>query len=104
MQHGTQRWLRPVWCVWVWYWESVLTFIDVYNEEFDEPQLHHRFVTPTMVEKTIKTLDAYMEGLNAQCDENYSQELYEKIIDLAALTNRWLKATGDKNEMNYYDI
>ena len=85
-------------------WESVLTFIDVYSEEFDEPQLRHRFITPTMVEKTIKTLDAYMEGLNAQCDENYSQELYEKIIDLAALTNRWLKATGDKNEMNYYDI
>ena len=83
----------------------MLTFIEVYSEEDDEPQLRHRFITPIMVEKTIKTLDAYMDVLNAQCAASgeCSDELYKKIIDLASLTNRWLKATGE-SESSYYDI
>jgi hypothetical protein len=84
-------------------WESVLKFIEVYGED-DEPKLHHRFITSSLVEKTIKSLDAYMELLNAKCEKEFDQELYKKVTDLATLTNRWLKASGVKSESSYYDI
>lgn len=84
-------------------WDSVLTFIEVYADD-DEAKMCRRHITPTMVENTIKTLDAYMELLNAKCDTEYDKELYRKITDLASLTNRWLQVMGEDNESSYYDI
>lgn len=85
-------------------WDSVLTFIETYSE-FDEPDtLCRKMISPSMVEKTIDTLDEYMKILNEKCDKEYSKELYKKITNLATLTNRWLQASGEENESNYYDI
>ena len=85
-------------------WDSVLEFIEVYGNDEKETTLRHRFITPLMVDKTIKTLDDYMELLNEKCKEDLDKELYKKIIDLASLTNRWLKASGVDRESSYYDI
>lgn len=85
-------------------WDSVLTFIEVYSE-FDEPDtLCRKMISPTMVEKTIATLDEYMKTLNAAYNKESSEELYKKITNLATLTNRWLKASGIEDESSYYDI
>ena len=57
-----------------------------------------------MVEKTINTLDAYMEVLNAQCEAEYTDELKNKILALARLTNKWIAASGEQSDTKYYDI
>ena len=84
-------------------WDSVLTFIEIYGDD-DETHIKRRMVTPTLVEKTVKALDGYMSLLNKECDEELTPELTKKVIDVASLTNRWLDAMGEENEMSYYDI
>ena len=52
----------------------------------------------------IKMLDAYTEMLNAQCEAEYTDELKNKILALARLTNKWIAASGEQSETEYYDI
>jgi hypothetical protein len=87
-------------------WEEVTRYLIsetlLYDE--DDEKLNKRQISYLMVEKTIHTLDAYMEVLNAQCEAEYTDELKNKILALARLTNKWIAASGEQSETEYYDI
>ena len=73
-------------------------------DEMLSGKLKRALVTESMADRTIKALDAYMGVLNKMCDEDYTQELYKEVMDIASLTNRWLAATGERDKGKYYDI
>ena len=55
-----------------------------------------------MVEKTIKMLDAYMDVLKTKVGQKYTKELADEELEVAKLTNKWLKVSGEENESAYY--
>jgi hypothetical protein len=73
-------------------------------EDEDEETLARNMVTRSMVEKTIKHLDAYSKILNAKYGQESNEDLYKEIMEIARLTNQWLEVTGEKDESDYYDI
>ena len=87
-------------------WEEVVQYLISENFFCDDndDKINRRKVDYMLVEKTIDALDNYMKILNAQCDTDFSDELRNKIIKLAQLTNKWLDVSGEQNEMKYYDI
>ena len=87
-------------------WDSVVEFL-MTQTAMDEAlcgKLKRALVTESMVDRTIKALDAYMDVLNKKCDGDYTPELGEQVMEVASLTNRWLAATGERNKDKYYDI
>ena len=97
VQFGTERYPD---------WEEVTRYLisQTFLHDEDDEKLKRRLMDYVMVENTIKTLDAYMAILNAKCKEEYSDELKPKILNLARLTNKWLKVSGEESETKYYDI
>lgn len=95
IQFGTERY--PDWKEVARYLISETFFFDE-----DDEKLNKRLINYSMVDKTINTLDAYMEVLNAQCDAEHSDELKNKILDLSCLTNKWLEVSGAKEDSEYY--
>ena len=97
VQFGTERYPD---------WEEVTRYLisQTFLHDEDDEKLKRRLMDYVMVENTIKTLDAYMAILNAKCKEEYSDELKTKILNLARLTNKWLKVSGEESETKYYDI
>ena len=87
-------------------WDSVVEFLiaEASMDQVLTGKLKHSLVTESMANRTIKALDAYMKVLNKKCDEDYTQELYKEVMDIASLTNRWLAATGERDKDKYYDI
>ena len=53
------------------------------------------------MEQTINALDAYSKLLNDNYDG--SKEEYGKIMKLVSLTNKWLRASGEEDELAYYE-
>jgi 5'(3')-deoxyribonucleotidase len=87
-------------------WEEVTCYLisETFFHDEDDEKLQRRQIDYLLVEKTINTLDAYMKVLNDRCEEHYTDELKNEILNLAQLTNKWLKVSGEQNEMKYYDI
>ena len=73
-------------------------------EDEEEETLARNIVTRSMVEKTIKHLDAYSKILNEKYAQESNEELYKEIIEISRLTNQWLEVTGEEDESDYYDI
>ena len=97
VQFGTERYPD---------WEEVTRYLisETFLHDEDDEKLNRRKVNYMLVEKTIKTLNAYMESLNAQCEQGVSDELKSKILKLTRLTNQWLEVSGEQNENKYYDV
>ena len=81
-------------------WEEVTRYLisETLLHDDDDEKLNKRLVKYTMVEKTIKMLDAYTDVLNAKVGEKDTKE----ILAAAKLTNKWLKVLGEENESAYY--
>ena len=80
-------------------WEDVVDYL-LAPEQRDGKTINRALVNDVLVEQTIATLDAYSKLLNDNYDG--SREEYKKIMNLAALTNKWLKASGEEDESAYY--
>lgn len=80
-------------------WEDVVDYL-LDPEQRDGKTINRTLINDTMVEQTIATLDAYSKLLNDNYDG--SREEYKKIMNLATLTNKWLKASGEEDESAYY--
>lgn len=87
-------------------WEEVTRYLisETYFYDEENEKLKRRKMNYAMVEKTINTLDDYMKVLNAQCENEYSKELQNKILKLAQLANKWLVVAGEESEANEYNI
>ena len=85
-------------------WEEVTRYLisETFIHDEDGERLNKRLIDYTMVEKTIKMLDAYTEMLNAEVGQEYTKELADKILAASKLTNKWLKVLGEENESEYY--
>ena len=85
-------------------WEEVTRYLIsetlLYDE--DDEKLNKRMIDYAMVEKTIKMLDAYMDVLKAKVGQKYTKELADEELEVAKLTNKWLKVSGEENESAYY--
>ena len=81
-------------------WEEVTCYLisETLLHDDDDEKLNKRLVNYTMVEKTIKMLDAYTDVLNAKVGEKDAKE----ILAAAKLANKWLKVLGEENESAYY--
>jgi 5'(3')-deoxyribonucleotidase len=81
-------------------WEEVTCYLisETLLHDDDDEKLNKRLVNYTMVEKTIKMLDAYTDVLNAKVGEIDTKE----ILAAAKLANKWLKVLGEDNELAYY--
>ncbi|MBO5467074.1 MAG: hypothetical protein J6A02_06510 [Prevotella sp.] len=85
-------------------WEEVTCYLIsetlLYDE--DDEKLNKRLISYTMVEKTIKMLDGYMEILNQKAEADCTPELCKEVNSLMKLTNKWLDVKGDASEVDYY--
>ena len=81
-------------------WEEVTRYLisETLLHDDDDEKLNKRLLNYTMVEKTIKMLDAYTDVLNAKVGEKDTKE----ILAAAKLANKWLKVLGEENESAYY--
>lgn len=81
-------------------WEEVTRYLisETLLHDDDDEKLNKRLVNYTMVEKTIKMLDAYTDVLNAKVGEKDTKE----ILAAAKLANKWLKVLGEEDESAYY--
>lgn len=85
-------------------WEEVTRYLIsefLFHDEDDE-KLNKRLISYTMVEKTIKILDGYMEVLNQKAEVDCTPELCKEVNALMRLTNKWLEVKGDASEVDYY--
>lgn len=85
-------------------WEEVVRYLiseTLLHDENDE-KLNKRLISYTMVEKTIKMLDGYMEVLNQKAKADCTPELCKEVNSLMKLTNKWLEVKGDASEVDYY--
>lgn len=85
-------------------WEEVTRYLiseTLFHDEDDE-KLNKRLISYTMVEKTIKMLDGYMEVLNQKAEADSTPELCKEVNSLMKLTNKWLEVKGDASEVDYY--
>lgn len=84
-------------------WENVLHYL-LQPSQYASKSLDHNSINDLMVERTIKFLDAHSKVLNEQYKDNCTKEQYKEIAQLASLTNKWLKASGEEDESEYYDF
>lgn len=73
-------------------WEEVTSYLisEFLLHDEDDEKLNKRLITYTMVEKTIKMLDGYMEALNQKAETDCTPELCKEVNALMRLTNKWL--------------
>jgi 5'(3')-deoxyribonucleotidase len=85
-------------------WEEVTRYLisEFLLHDEDDEKLKKRLITYTMVEKTIKMLDGYMEALNQKAQVDCTPELCKEVNALMRLTNKWLEVKGDASEVDYY--
>lgn len=85
-------------------WEEVTRYLisETLLHDEDDEKLNKRMIDYAMVEKTIKLLDAYMDVLKAKVGQKYTKELADEELEVAKLTNKWLKVSGEENESAYY--
>lgn len=85
-------------------WEEVTRYLisEFLLHDEDDEKLKKRLITYTMVEKTIKILDGYMEALNQKAQVDCTPELCKEVNALMRLTNKWLEVKGDASEVDYY--
>lgn len=85
-------------------WEEVTRYLisEFLLHDEDDEKLKKRLITYTMVEKTIKMLDGYIEVLNQKAEVDSTPELCKEVNALMRLTNKWLEVKGDASEVDYY--
>lgn len=85
-------------------WEEVTRYLisEFLLHDEDDEKLNKRLITYTMVEKTIKMLDGYMEALNQKAEVDCTPEICKEVNALMRLTNKWLEVKGDASEVDYY--
>ena len=85
-------------------WEEVTRYLisEFLLHDEDDEKLNKRLISYTMVEKTIKMLDGYMEVLNQKAETDCTPELCKEVNALMRLTNKWLEVKGDASEVDYY--
>lgn len=85
-------------------WEEVTRYLisEFLLHDEDDEKLNKRLISYTMVEKTIKMLDGYMEVLNQKAETDCTPELCKEVNSLMKLTNKWLEVKGDASEVDYY--
>lgn len=85
-------------------WEEVTRYLisETLLHDEDDEKLNKRLISYTMVEKTIKMLDGYMEVLNQKAETDCTPELCKEVNSLMKLTNKWLEVKGDASEVDYY--
>lgn len=85
-------------------WEEVTRYLisETLLHDEDDEKLNKRMIDYAMVEKTIKMLDAYRDVLKAKVGQKYTKELADEELEVAKLTNKWLKVSGEENESAYY--
>lgn len=85
-------------------WEELTRYLisETLLHDEDDEKLNKRMIDYAMVEKTIKLLDAYMDVLKAKVGQKYTKELADEELEVAKLTNKWLKVSGEENESAYY--
>ena len=85
-------------------WEEVTRYLisEFLLHDEDDEKLNKRLISYTMVEKTIKMLDGYMEVLNQKAETDCTPELCKEVNSLMRLTNKWLEVKGDASEADYY--
>ena len=85
-------------------WEEVTRYLisEFLLHDEDDEKLNKRLISYTMVEKTIKMLDGYMEVLNQKAETDCTPELCKEVNALMRLTNKWLEVKGDASEADYY--
>jgi 5'(3')-deoxyribonucleotidase len=85
-------------------WEEVTRYLisEFLLHDEDDEKLNKRLISYTMVEKTIKMLDGYMEVLNQKAEVDCTPELCKEVNALMRLTNKWLEVKGDASEVDYY--
>ena len=85
-------------------WEEVTRYLisEFLLHDEDDEKLNKRLISYTMVEKTIKMLDGYMEVLNQKAETDCTPELCKEVNALMRLTNKWLEVKGNASEVDYY--
>ena len=85
-------------------WEEVTCYLisETFFHDEDDEKLNKRLISYTMVEKTIKMLDGYMEVLNQKAEVDCTPELCKEVNSLMKLTNKWLEVKGDASEVESY--
>ena len=85
-------------------WEEVTRYLisEFLLHDEDDEKLNKRLISYTMVEKTIKMLDGYMEVLKQKAEVDCTPELCKEVNALMRLTNKWLEVKGDASEVDYY--
>ena len=85
-------------------WEEVTCYLisETFFHDEDDEKLNKRLISYTMVEKTIKMLDGYMEVLNQKAEADCTPELCKEVKSLMKLTNKWLEVKGDASEVESY--
>lgn len=85
-------------------WEEVTRYLisEFLLHDEDDEKLNKRLISYTMVEKTIKMLDGYMEVLNQKAETDCTPELCKEVNSLMRLTNKWLEVKGNASEADYY--
>ena len=85
-------------------WEEVTRYLisEFLLHDEDDEKLNKRLISYTMVEKTIKMLDGYMEVLNQKAETDCTPELCKEVNSLMRLTNKWLEVKGNASEVDYY--
>ena len=85
-------------------WEEVTCYLisETFFHDEDDEKLNKRLISYTMVEKTIKMLDGYMEVLNQKAEADCNPELCKEVNSLMKLTNKWLEVKGDASEVESY--
>ena len=85
-------------------WEEVTCYLisETFLHDEDDEKLNKRLISYTMVEKTIKMLDGYMEVLNQKAETDCTPELCKEVNSLMKLTNKWLEVKGDASEVESY--
>ena len=85
-------------------WEEVTCYLisETFFHDEDDEKLNKRLISYTMVEKTIKMLDGYMEVLNQKAEADCTPELCKEVNSLMKLTNKWLEVKGDASEVESY--
>lgn len=81
-------------------WDEVTDYL-LEPEQRNGKSIDHKSVDEVLVEQTINALDAYSKLLNDNYDG--SKEEYGRIMKLVSLTNKWLRASGEEDELAYYE-
>ena len=85
-------------------WEEVTCYLisETFFHDEDDEKLNKRLISYTMVEKTIKMLDGYMEVLKQEAEADWTPERCKEVNSVRKLTNRGLEVKGDASEVESY--